>query len=91
MSCLLWVLDPTGLKLSAASIMQPSGKAELEKHFPSWDKFDSAGSWYSNAATNIYKTKDGRFFHLHGQSCLLDSGPRLIGSHYQLTAELQAL
>ena len=66
MSSLLWVLDPAGLKLSAASIVQPSGREELEKYFPSWDKFDSVGSWYRIAATNIYKTKDGRFFHLHG-------------------------
>ena len=73
MSCLLWVLDPTGQKLSAASMAQPSGRAELEKYFPTWDRFNSVGSWYSIAATNIYKTKDGRFFHLHGKPCVRDA------------------
>lgn len=70
MSSLLWALDPAGLKLSAGSLMQPSGRAELEKYFPSWDKSNSAGSWYGIAATNIYKTKDEKFFHLHGKICL---------------------
>ncbi|SPQ20024.1 c497e181-ad63-42c7-a5f5-b004b152f1ed [Thermothielavioides terrestris] len=66
MSAFLWVLDPAGLELSATSVLQDSGRAELAKYFPSWDKYDSMGSWYRIAATNIYKTKDGKFFHLHG-------------------------
>ncbi len=73
MSSLLWVLDPAGQKLSAASIMQLEGRTELEKHFPNWDKFNSTASWYRMAATNIYKTKDGRFFHLHGRSLCFDT------------------
>ncbi len=73
MSSLLWVLDPAGQQLSAASITQPSGRAELEIHFPSWDKFNSIGSLYRIAATNIYKTKDGRFFHVHGKPSLHDA------------------
>ena len=86
MSCLLWVLDPTSLKLSAAtSFAQPSEKAELEKHFPTWDRFNSAGSWYSIATTNIYKTKDGRFFHLHGRSCSRDASTEIKGSHLLAT------
>lgn len=70
MSTLLWALDPAGVNLSASSITDPSRRAELEKYFPTWDKHDSVGSWYRADTTNIYKTKDGKFFHLHGESCL---------------------
>ncbi|KAJ4387076.1 hypothetical protein N0V85_007759 [Neurospora sp. IMI 360204] len=66
MSTLLWALDPAGVNLSASSITDPSRRAELEKYFPTWDKHDSVGSWYRADTTNIYKTKDGKFFHLHG-------------------------
>lgn len=33
----------------------------------SWDKGDAHSKPYRLATTNIYKTKDGRYFHLHGK------------------------
>ncbi len=33
---------------------------------PSWDKADAHKKPHRIAATNIYKTKDARFYHIHG-------------------------
>lgn len=64
---MLWTLDPAGENLSAASIMStPHGRAKLSTYFPDWDIHYSKSSIYRTAATNIYKTLDGKFFHLHG-------------------------
>ena len=35
------------------------------KYFPSWDLHRQTVSQYRKAVTNIYKTKDDRFYHLH--------------------------
>lgn len=67
MSTMLWTLDPAGDNLSAMSIMStPEGRAKLSRYFPDWDNHHSKSSTYRTAATNIYKTLDGKFFHLHG-------------------------
>ncbi|OJJ66153.1 hypothetical protein ASPBRDRAFT_666513 [Aspergillus brasiliensis CBS 101740] len=39
---------------------------DILKLFPSQDKHDSQKSLHRSLATNIYKTKDDRFYHLHG-------------------------
>ncbi|KAH8807499.1 alpha-methylacyl-CoA racemase [Xylogone sp. PMI_703] len=36
------------------------------KYFPNGDLHQMASSQYRRATTNIYKARDGRFFHLHG-------------------------
>lgn len=36
------------------------------KYFPDYDFHKMGSSLYRQAVTNIYKTKEGRFFHLHG-------------------------
>lgn len=40
------------------------GMAEM---FPNQDLHRASASLHRTLATNIYKTKDGRFFHLHGK------------------------
>jgi hypothetical protein len=35
------------------------------KHFPSWDLHHQVSSHYRKSVTNIYKTRDGRYYHLH--------------------------
>lgn len=50
--------------------IQPTPIRELTEkyaaYFPNRDLHQMASSPYRKAVTNIYKTKDGRFFHLHG-------------------------
>lgn len=66
---MLWTIDPAGDKLSAMSnLMSPQGRAKLSEYFPDWDIHRSKSSIYRMAATNIYKTLDGKFFHLHGRA-----------------------
>lgn len=69
MSSMLWTIDPAGENLSAMSnLMSAQGRAKLSRYFPDWDIHRSKSSIYRMAATNIYKTLDGKFFHLHGRS-----------------------
>ncbi|KAK5019942.1 hypothetical protein LTR16_000022 [Cryomyces antarcticus] len=60
MSTLLWTIDPKGEKLSTYH-------AEQTKYFPSWDIHNQQTTLHRDAVTNIYKTKDQRYFHLHGR------------------------
>ncbi|KAK3323243.1 CoA-transferase family III domain-containing protein [Cercophora scortea] len=62
-SPLLWTLDPEGAPLTP---FRPENREQIAKYFPDWDKHDATGTPYRTAATNIYKTKDDRYFHLHG-------------------------
>lgn len=39
---------------------------KFQKIIPSMDKHGAASDLHRMAATNIYKTKDGRFYHIHG-------------------------
>ncbi|KAI2781687.1 CoA-transferase family III [Daldinia loculata] len=39
---------------------------EISEWFPNRDLHRAAGSQHRTLATNIYKTKDGRFYHIHG-------------------------
>lgn len=75
MSSLVWEIDPDGEKISSISIMTSEGRKRVTSFFPNKDKHGSHSSVYRSAATNIYKTKDGRFFHLHGVSPLIYFSP----------------
>lgn len=60
MSVFMTVLDPLGAKVR----INDPGYANF---FPDGDKFQAMlGSPLKAAATNIYKTKDGHFYHIHG-------------------------
>jgi crotonobetainyl-CoA:carnitine CoA-transferase CaiB-like acyl-CoA transferase len=66
MSVLLNVIDPGGENLNAALASSPEGRKAYEKYFKNCDLHNQASSVYRAAATNIYRCKDGRYFHLHG-------------------------
>lgn len=66
MSTLIWQLDPQGKALTVGSLATPEGQKEFSKYFPNCDKHNATSSPHRIVATNIYKTKDGRSFHLHG-------------------------
>lgn len=44
----------------------------------SWDKGDAYRKPYRISSTNIYRTKDDRFYHLHGKYSKWPSWPRLL-------------
>jgi crotonobetainyl-CoA:carnitine CoA-transferase CaiB-like acyl-CoA transferase len=66
MSVLTWTIDPKGKAIGISSMQTPEGKAEFDKCFKECDLFERVRSPYRNAATNIYRCKDGRYFHIHG-------------------------
>jgi hypothetical protein len=47
---------------------------KLDALIPNYDYHQSTSSLWRTAATNIYRTKDGRYFHLHGS---MNPGPSL--------------
>jgi hypothetical protein len=59
MSAFFWRIDPEGENLALHS-------PQNIKYFPSWDIHRQTATFHRDAVTNIYKTKDNRFFHLHG-------------------------
>ncbi|CZR63570.1 related to acyl-CoA transferases/carnitine dehydratase [Phialocephala subalpina] len=59
MSTLFWIIDPQGEKIA---VLNP----KITKYFPNWDIHRQTSTPHRNSCTNIYKTKDGRCFHLHG-------------------------
>ncbi|KAI4591746.1 hypothetical protein KJ359_012611 [Pestalotiopsis sp. 9143b] len=74
MSSFVWTLDPAGDKISASSLGSPATQKALMEYFPNRDIHKSTSSLYRAAATNIYRTKDDRFFHLHSS---MNPGPIL--------------
>jgi len=60
MSTLLWTIDPDNENIKSTDA------AKVVKYFPSWDIHRQAATPHRASCTNIYKTKDGRYFHLHG-------------------------
>ncbi|KAF2273427.1 alpha-methylacyl-CoA racemase [Westerdykella ornata] len=66
MSCLLYTIDPGNQNITPASMADAEARAQFERYFKNCDLHGAASSPYRTSATNIYKTKDGRFFHLHG-------------------------
>jgi len=66
MSVLLYTIDPGGESLTPAQVETPDGKAIFEKYFKNGDLHKAAINTHRTSATNIYRCKDGRYFHLHG-------------------------
>jgi hypothetical protein len=66
MSVLLNTIDPKGEAIGMASATSPEGKAAFNKYFKDCDLHNQASTLHRASATNIYKCKDGRFFHVHG-------------------------
>lgn len=66
MSALIWVLDPEGEALNGGASTDPVLREKFYKYFPDFDIHKSQSSLYRNAVTSIYRTKDDRFFHIHG-------------------------
>ncbi|KAJ4366163.1 hypothetical protein N0V83_007798 [Neocucurbitaria cava] len=66
MSILLNKIDPEGEDIGFASGSTSKGKAAYEKYFKDCDLHNGSSSVYRTSATNIYRCKDGRYFHLHG-------------------------
>jgi hypothetical protein len=60
MSILLNTIDPDG-----EAVGYP-GKSGYDKYFKDTDLHRQASSFHRASATNIYRCKDGRYFHLHG-------------------------
>lgn len=67
MSAFLWTLDPDGEKLTITHFTIPGKQRDtLLEAFPDADKYETNDA-LNAALTNIYRTKDGRFFHVHGR------------------------
>ncbi|KAF2099225.1 CoA-transferase family III [Rhizodiscina lignyota] len=72
MSILTWTADPRGKALNMATMRNDP---DFLKAFPpTLDLHRLGDGEHRKAATNIYKTKDARFFHLHGS---MDPDPTL--------------
>jgi hypothetical protein len=65
MSAMAWVIDPNGEAIESSFDLARNG-GSFFKHFPNWDIHKAQGSLYRSLCTNIYETRDGRYFHLHG-------------------------
>jgi hypothetical protein len=91
MSVLLYKIDPEGEAIDFLSAGTPKGKVAYAKYFKECDLHDMGSSQgpYRSSATNIYKTKDQRYFHLHG-SMNSDPTQNSLGvPHYQDIADPQ--
>lgn len=66
MSALLYSVDPENHALNTAKASTPEGKLVFNTLFPDYDIHNAQSSPHRQSATNIYKCKDGRYFHLHG-------------------------
>lgn len=66
MSILLNTIDPAGEKINLFAPTSPKTKTAYDKYFKNCDLHDGAGTLHRTSATNIYRCKDGRYFHLHG-------------------------
>ena len=69
MSTLVWQIYPDTEKVITMGKLE--GLAEL---VPDYDFHKMGSSLYKHAVTNIYRTKDGKYFHLHGS---MDPQPSL--------------
>ena len=70
MSALIWQLDPGDGKegnLTLSSLSTKEGLERYSKLIKNCDLHRSTSSLHRVAATNIYKTKDDGFFHVHGK------------------------
>ncbi len=80
MSPLLYTYSLDGKDISATLSRNPG----LEKYFPNYDTHDVENLYMRLMCTTMYKTKDSRFYHLHGRcrrfilnntSCLITQTP----------------
>jgi hypothetical protein len=78
MSTVVWTMEHDNRTLT-------SFDPKVLDYFPSYDIHRQAATYHRNSTTNIYKTKDGRFFHLHGS---MNPDPSLdsIGLSHELDA-----
>ncbi|KAJ0418324.1 CoA-transferase family III [Aspergillus carlsbadensis] len=65
MSFFLLEVNPPTLESPIKTTELRELNATHAKHFPSWDLHHQVSSQYRKAVTNIYKTRDQRFYHLH--------------------------
>ncbi|KAJ9602060.1 hypothetical protein H2200_013420 [Cladophialophora chaetospira] len=63
MSTLVWQIHPDTDHVITANLR---GQEKLFELIPNYDFHKMGSSPFRQAATNIYRTKDDRFFHLHG-------------------------
>jgi hypothetical protein len=66
MSVVLWKIDTEESQLNSMALFDPTKRQEFSKLFPDQLFHSNENSVYQAACKNIYKTKDGRFFNLHG-------------------------
>ncbi|CRG89149.1 Secretory phospholipase A2 receptor [Talaromyces islandicus] len=67
MSVLLWSLDPEGRNVSFAEIRSDDKAKDFYfSCFKDYDNHKSLEGPYRCGTSNIYQTRDDRFFHLHG-------------------------
>jgi crotonobetainyl-CoA:carnitine CoA-transferase CaiB-like acyl-CoA transferase len=62
MSVLLDTIDPDGESISSFT----QDRSAYNKYFKNTDLHNMTATLYRASATNIYRCKDGRYFHLHG-------------------------
>ncbi|CAN8104070.1 unnamed protein product [Discula destructiva] len=55
-----------GKSFNGSAATDPALREEFSEYFPNYDIHKSQSSLYRNAVTSIYRTKDDRFFHVHG-------------------------
>lgn len=66
MSALLNTIDPDGENISFAGYSNAETRTKFESYFKNCDIHDMRSSVYWFTVTNIHRTKDGRYSHLHG-------------------------
>ncbi|KAI4953633.1 hypothetical protein J4E91_002481 [Alternaria rosae] len=66
MSILLNVIEPDGENIEFLTKPFAKGSEAYNRYFKNCDLHDLSRTPYRVAATNIYRCKDGRYFHLHG-------------------------
>ena len=65
MSVMMWTIDTSRCQLSAMATFDPVKRQEVYKLFSDQAFHNNENPVYHTACTNIYKTKDDRFFHCH--------------------------
>ncbi|PCG91940.1 CoA-transferase family III [Penicillium occitanis (nom. inval.)] len=62
MSAFTWQINPG----TEETIAMSRNLSKMDDFIPNYDFHKTGSSLYRTCVTNIYQTKDGRFFHLHG-------------------------
>lgn len=72
MSAFITIIDPEGkaIKTSFKLTTDAEKAKDFDKLFPSWDVNKTHRDTYRSCVTNIYETKDKRWFHLHGNASI---------------------